>query len=277
MEEIPVFELDKFLARFFMTKSDGTPYEPGTVKAFQSSISRYLTDKLNISIIKDKEFNHSRELLSAKMKELKTMGLGAKKKERSEPFTTDEINLLYEKVQLGRGKPDALIHTVWLNNSLHFGLRSREEHTTLRWGDIERKATLSGNKYLEHTERQTKTRTGATTDKRPFQAKMFEDKGTYMGYLSHDHAYILEFSFKKETDQNNNIDDMTSDDDDQLLLASQEAELGLVLKDITTYESNDTKKTTELPEIVHENYKDKTIQMFSRAHITGNITINFPA
>ena len=83
MEEIPVYELDKLLARFFMkvTKSDGTPYEPGTVKAFQSSISRYMNDKLNISIIRDKEFNHSREVLSAKMKELKTMGLGAKKKE----------------------------------------------------------------------------------------------------------------------------------------------------------------------------------------------------
>ncbi|CAC5388409.1 unnamed protein product [Mytilus coruscus] len=337
-----------------VTKSDGTPYEPGTVKAFQSSISRYRTDKLNISIIKDKEFNHSREFLSAKMKELKTMGLRAKKKDQnlSPPKKSTSCN------------PGALIHTVWLNNSLHFGLRSWEEHTKLRWGDIERKATSSGDKYLEHTERQTKTRTGATTDTRPFQAKMFEDKGinrdvkdgiwyrkqamgkntlsdfvktmceeagvqgrktnhsvrkTTFTALAHEKippAQIMQISGhknvqsineycsaslnqqqemshilsnvgsggiskhleqKKETDQNNNINDMTSDDDDQLLSASQEAELGLVLKDITNYESNDAKKTTELPEIVHENYKDKTIQMFSGAHITGNITINFPA
>ena len=75
------------------------------------------------------------------------------------------------------GNPAALIHTVWLNNSLHFGLRSREEHATLRWGDIGRKVTSTGEKYLEHTERQTKTRTGSTKDARPFQAKMFEDKG----------------------------------------------------------------------------------------------------
>lgn len=104
IDEIPVPELDKLLARFFMkvTKSDGSPYEPGTVKAFQSSISRYLTDKLNISIIKDKEFHHSREVLSAKMKELKSMGLGAKKR-KSEPFTVEEINILYEKNQLGLG------------------------------------------------------------------------------------------------------------------------------------------------------------------------------
>ena len=81
---------------------------------------------------------------------------------------------------------------------------------------------------------------------------------------------------KKGTDQNN-IDDMPSDDDDQLLSASQEAELDLVLKDIPNYESNEAKKMIELHEIVHENYKDKTIQVFSWGHITGNITINFPA
>ncbi|CAC5405240.1 unnamed protein product [Mytilus coruscus] len=88
------------------------------------------------------------------------------------------------------------------------------------------------------------------------------------------------FEQKKVTDQNNNIDDMPSDDNQQLLSALQEAELGLVLKDIPNYESdiNNIKKTTELHEIIHENYKDiKTIQMFSGAHVTSNVTINFPA
>ena len=76
---------------------------------------------------------------------------------------------------------------------------------------------------------------------------------------------------------------MPSDDDQQLLSASQEAELSLVMKDITNYESNmdnndnSIRKCNELPEIVHENFKDKTVRMFCGAHITGNITINFPA
>lgn len=72
------FELNKLLTRFFIkfTKSTGIPYKPGTVKAFHSSISRYLTYELNISKIKDKEFKHSLEVLSAKIIELKTMGLG---------------------------------------------------------------------------------------------------------------------------------------------------------------------------------------------------------
>lgn len=80
-------------------------------------------------------------------------------------------------------------------------------------------------------------------------------------------------------DKNNNIDEMPSDDDQQLVSASQEAELSLALKDITNYESdiNNTKKFSEIPEIIHDNYKDKTIKMFCGAHITGNVTINFPA
>ncbi|CAG2251544.1 unnamed protein product [Mytilus edulis] len=75
------------------------------------------------------------------------------------------------------GNPQSLVRTVWMNNTLHFGLRSREEHTTLRWGDIQMKATTDGQQYLEHTERITKTRNGANLDTRAFQAKMFADTG----------------------------------------------------------------------------------------------------
>lgn len=82
--------------------------------------------------------------------------------------------------------PRSLIHTIWLNNSLplHFGLRSREEHVQLRWGDLELKKTTKGEEYLEHTERVTKTRTGMARDVRPFGAKMFADPGNLIGEIS---------------------------------------------------------------------------------------------
>ena len=105
IEEIPPAELDKVLARFFMSvkKEDGSPYEPTTVKSFQSSLSRFLLEKRNINILLDREY-HSREVLSAKLKELiQSMGLGTKKR-KADPFTADEINTLYEKGLLGRGK-----------------------------------------------------------------------------------------------------------------------------------------------------------------------------
>uniref|UniRef100_K1Q379 Neuropeptide Y receptor n=1 Tax=Magallana gigas TaxID=29159 RepID=K1Q379_MAGGI len=72
--------------------------------------------------------------------------------------------------------PRSLIHTIWLNNSLHFGLRSREEHVQLRWGDLElKKTSTKGEEYLEHTERVTKSRTVMTRNVRPFGARMFVD------------------------------------------------------------------------------------------------------
>ena len=84
-------------------------------------------------------------------------------------------------LNLFAGNPQSLVRTVWMNNTLHFGLRSREEHTTLRWGDIQMKATTDGGQYLEHTERITKTRNGANLDTRAFQAKMFADTGNVSG------------------------------------------------------------------------------------------------
>ena len=88
-------ELDKVLARFCMKiTKDGTAYEPTSIKSFQSSFSSIIMEKWNINIITDTDFHHSREVLSAKMNELKSMGTGAKKR-RSDPFTIDEINLLY--------------------------------------------------------------------------------------------------------------------------------------------------------------------------------------
>ena len=67
----------------------------------------------------------------------------------------------------------ALINLMYVNNTMHLGLRSHEVHTHLRWGDIQLLTTATGEEYLEYNERATKTRTGATSDCRPFKPKMF--------------------------------------------------------------------------------------------------------
>ena len=66
---------------------------------------------------------------------------------------------------------------MYMNNSMYFGMRSRKEHENLKWGDVELKTTSSGERFLEYTERATKTRTGVNNDLRSFPPKMFEDKG----------------------------------------------------------------------------------------------------
>ena len=52
---------------------------------------------------------------------------------------------------------------------MHLGLRSNEVHSNLHWGDLELLTNATGEKYLEYTERATKTRTGATSDYRAFK------------------------------------------------------------------------------------------------------------
>jgi len=69
---------------------------------------------------------------------------------------------------------------MFLNNTLQFGLRTRLEHIELKWSDIELKTDSHGEEYLVHTERATKTRTGQTSDSRPFQPKMFASPGTVL-------------------------------------------------------------------------------------------------
>ena len=50
------------------------------------------------------------------------------------------------------------MQTLWLYNTIHFGLRSCQEHRDMCWGDICLLTDKNNREYLEFTERQTKTR-----------------------------------------------------------------------------------------------------------------------
>ncbi|XP_069125345.1 uncharacterized protein [Argopecten irradians] len=69
-------------------------------------------------------------------------------------------------------KSTALINTMYMNNTLHFSLRLREEYANIRWGDVELKFHSTGEKYLEFTERATKTRNGINGGSRPEQRSL---------------------------------------------------------------------------------------------------------
>ena len=119
-----------------------------------------------------------RKTLQSKQKQLKKQGRG-NKPNASVALTEDEIKLLFDKGLLGVSSPEAILNTLWLNNSLHFGLRGVKEHHDMRWGDVKLCKTDQGVEYLEFNERQTKTRTGADhRDVRPFAPKMFSTDGS---------------------------------------------------------------------------------------------------
>jgi len=87
-------------------------YESCTLMAIHSSIHRYLSLKAYGSNIKEDEcFRHSRDVLSAKMKQLKSMGKG-NKPNASLPFTENDIEIFCEKQLLGKSKYKLIIGLV---------------------------------------------------------------------------------------------------------------------------------------------------------------------
>ena len=64
---------------------------------------------------------------------------------------------------LGIRTAEALLNTLWFMNSIHFGLRGCDEHRKMTWGDIQLIRDVERTEYLEYSERQIKTRTGAET------------------------------------------------------------------------------------------------------------------
>ena len=81
--------------------------------------------------------------------------------------------LLIPEILAFTGNPKSILNSMWLNATVHFGLRGRQEHVQMLWGDIELNTDSSGAQYLEFHEITTKTRQGVTRDIRAFSPKMY--------------------------------------------------------------------------------------------------------
>ena len=95
------------------------------------------------------------EKSSSPNRKLKKKGKG-NRPNASISLTSDELNTLYEKGLLCTRNPEALLNTLWLNSTMHFGLGGCKEHRDMCWGDVKLKETAEGKEYLEFNERQTK-------------------------------------------------------------------------------------------------------------------------
>ena len=92
----------------------------------------------------------------------------------AEAISDDEVSVLYESNILGISSAEALINTVWLMNSIHFGLRGCDEHRQMCWSDVKLLRDADGTEYLEYCERQNKTRSGEEPRNiRPVKPKAF--------------------------------------------------------------------------------------------------------
>ena len=159
MYEIPAEELDLYLSEFFIRvrKSDGTEYEPGSLQAMKSSFDRELKDIDSKFSLNDRILSLSQRALAAKKVNLKKKWKG-KKEKASKLVSPAEEEHLWETGQLGHSTPRIIQFTLWFFFTKVFGLRGRDGHRQLKYGDVTLRTTLKGREYLEYAERESKTR-----------------------------------------------------------------------------------------------------------------------
>jgi len=122
IEEIPAEELNSLLCHFFakVRKLNGEDFEPGTLTSFQRSFDRHLRQVGKYySILQDKTFEKSREALETKRKQLRQSGKGGRPN-KALGLNSDELEKFWSEKQLGDHSPDALLRTIWLNNTMDF-------------------------------------------------------------------------------------------------------------------------------------------------------------
>ena len=159
IESIPKSELCDILCTYFihLKKSDGSNYEPSTIRGMMGSFERYLKSKnYGCSIISDPEFAKLTSVLKTKQKILKSEGMGNLPR-RAESLSDQHINKLWECNQLGPNNPESILNTLWWNNTTHFGIRSVKPHVDMKWGDVTLHCDSDGNEFLQFQERQSVT------------------------------------------------------------------------------------------------------------------------
>ena len=181
LQDIPPEVLAPLLCKFFIgvRKSDGSQYEPNTLRSFLSSFERHLKKHdYPSSLINDREFDKLREVLKSKQMDLKRAGKG-NLPNKADPITDEEIEILWQRQQFGLHTPDSIINTLWFVNTVHFGLRAADEHRYMCWGDVTLRKDSNKQEYLMFDERQTKTRSGANPrDVRTVTPKMWSKPET---------------------------------------------------------------------------------------------------
>ena len=103
IEEIPPPELNSLLSKFLLCvkRQDGEEYEPNTIRGFFASVDRHLkTKNYGTCISEGPAFSRARDVLTAKLKQLKKEGKG-NKPQAAQPLTFSVIDSLWDAQQLG--------------------------------------------------------------------------------------------------------------------------------------------------------------------------------
>ena len=123
-----------------------------------TAIDQYFTEKeYKHSIIRDREFKSSKQVLKGKSRLLRQQGKG-KRPNKARSLTTTKGNELWEKKKVGKGSPQVLVQTVWWLLTQYFGLRGRQEHHSMMVEDFSFGLDENNTEYVEFIENLTKAR-----------------------------------------------------------------------------------------------------------------------
>ena len=136
-------------------KKDGGEYEPESLAVMQSALDCHLKNAgKKHSILRDREFEKSRQQLEAKARELRVKGYG-KRKNASHALNEEDEEFLWQSGQLGKHSAQALVNVNFKNVTEHFGLRGRQEHYSMMVEDFSIIAGLPGTQSARETEPHT--------------------------------------------------------------------------------------------------------------------------
>ena len=140
-----------------------------------ASLDRHLKNKgYSLSIVHDREFSSSKQVVDRKAKQLRLAGHG-KCPNKARQLSEEEEEILWKSEKLGGKTSESHIHTMWWLLTQQFGLHGRQEHHGMRLEDFRIMKGDDGLEFVEFAEGPTKTRPGGLNAKpRQFQPKMFQ-------------------------------------------------------------------------------------------------------
>ena len=152
----------------------GAEYEPESLKVMLAALDRHLKENgYPCSIIKDRAFFSSKQVLEGKAKQLRAAGHG-KRPNKARSLTAEEEETLWKDDKLGNKSPEALTRSMWWLLTQYFGLRGRQEHHDMNIQDFQLCRSDDGKEYVQYSEGITKTRqSGLHSKHRDFEPRMF--------------------------------------------------------------------------------------------------------
>ena len=116
------------------------------MKGIIYSIERYLKDKdyPEWKITSSPIFSLMQDVLKAKMTVSKAAGKG-NRPQRTMPLTDEDEEKLWSSGAFGFRDPMALLTVLFWYFTMLFGLRGRDEHHQMLWGDVEMKSGPDGD------------------------------------------------------------------------------------------------------------------------------------